>query len=320
MAMNFWIAQQKAKRRTWFMLLAFLALTIGVAYIADSVVRGVWYEYSLSTFPWVGLGFILITVVTALVNYSQYKTQGGAYVAQTVGALPVNPRTPIKQEKQLLNLVEEIALASGLPMPQVFILKNPQINAFAAGMKPDNAAVTVTTGAMDKLSRDELQGVLAHEFGHIYNHDMKLSMRVSAMLMGFFIIFYMALRFFQFSPRMVGGDGRRSAPTFLIAMVLTAAGALSYFAGKILSALISQQREYLADASSVQFTRNPEGLINALKKIQKESEFHDMPKEGMAFSHLYFDNRGVMDRLFATHPPLEKRIEALLGHKYLPEE
>ncbi|MCB1113786.1 MAG: M48 family metallopeptidase [Chlamydiia bacterium] len=318
--MNFWIAQQQARRKTTFMIGAFVVLTLGVAYIADSVLSSVWFEYSRTSFPWVGFGFIVLTFAVALINYSQYKSQGGAFVASSLGAHAVNLQTPDPKQRQLLNQVEEIALASGMPMPQVFILDNPQINAFAAGTKPENACVCVTTGALKQLSRDELQGVIAHEFGHIYNRDVKLSMQISAMLMGFFIIFYMAIRTLQFAPMRRSDNNKGNAPTLVIAMVFLAAGALSYFAGKVLSALISQQREYLADASSVQFTRNPEGLIGALKKIEKESKFHEMPKEGMAFSHLYFDNRGYFGRLFATHPPIEDRIKALVGLKYLPEE
>lgn len=318
MAMNFWAAQQQAKKRTYFMVIAFIILTFGVAYIADSVVSSMWPEYDESPTPWIGLGFIIVTVITALVNYSQFNSQGGAFVAQSLGAYLISPLTPKPVERQLLNLIEEVALASGLPVPEVFILKNEQINAFAAGTKPENACICVTTGALNLLSREELQGVIAHEFGHIYNRDMKLSLRLSAMLMGFYLVFYLAIRTFQSSSfRNQQEGGRQGAPAFLVALVLVAAGALSYFAGKILSCLISQQREYLADASSVQYTRNPEALANALKKIEKEAQTHSMPKEGLAFSHLYFDNRGFLGQLFATHPPLEKRIKALSG---LPKE
>jgi heat shock protein HtpX len=296
-------------------------LTLAVAYIADNVVSAAWPDYAYDSLPWIGVGFVVVTVITALINYSQYKSQGGAVVATSLGAVQINPATPRPQERQLLNLIEEIALAAGLPMPQVFVLENPQINAFAAGTKPENACICVTTGALRQLDRSELQGVIAHEFGHIYNHDMKLSMRLAAMLMGFYLVFYMALKLFQYSPmRRSSDEGRQGAPAFLVALVLMGAGALSYLAGKILSSLVSQQREYLADASSVQFTRNPEGLINALRKIEKETQIHDMPKEGMAFSHLYFDNRGFLGSLFATHPPLQKRIQALLGRDYLPKQ
>lgn len=317
MAMNFWQAQQQAKRRTKWILVAFLALTAGVAVIADSIIASFWPEYAYSSIPWVGFGFIAVTILVALYNYSQYQTQGGAYVAQSMGARSVNRGTPVPAEKQLLNIIEEIAVASGLPMPKVFILKNDSINAFAAGTRPENACICVTSGCMALLNRDELQSVIAHEFGHIYNGDVKLSMRLAAMLMGFFIIFYIAIKLIQYAPPRRDDESR--VPIAAIALVLTGAGALSWVAGKILSSMISRQREYLADASSVQFTRNPEALASALMKIEKESH-RSMPTSGMAFSHLYFDHRTLFGSLFSTHPPLKNRIKAILGREYLPNE
>lgn len=312
MAMNFWQAQAQAKKRTGWMLFAFVALTLGVAYIAEMTIRSLWFEYRYEAIPWVGIGFIGMTTLVALFNYAKYQSQGGSVVAETLGAYLVSRQTQNPAERQLLNLIEELAIATGMPMPAVYILKNEQINAFAAGLKPDNACICVTTGAMRQLNRDELQAVIAHEFGHIYNGDMRISMTLAALLMGFFFIFYIALRTVQFNSFRRSENGK-SSPTVLIALVLFAAGALSWFAGKILSAMVSRQREYLADASSAQFTRNPDALIGALKKIELETTTQPMPAAGMAFSHLYFDNRGFLSTLFATHPPLEKRIAALMG-------
>ena len=313
MAMNIWLSQEQALRKTFWMLVAFAALTLAVAIIADYCVRSFWFEYQYASLPWVAIGFIGITLLAALYNYAQYQSQGGSYVAEMLGAVPVSRNTQNPTEKQLINLVEELCLASRMPMPAVYILENDQINAFAAGLVPENACITVTTGALHKLNRSELQAVLAHEFGHIFHGDMKLSLRLSALLMGFFIIFYMALRLMQFRPRTNG----RNSPVALIALVLIAAGALSWFAGKVLSAMISRQREFLADASSAQFTRNPEALVGALQKIERDTAAPPMPASGMAYSHLYFENRGWLTSLFATHPPIEKRIEALLGKTYL---
>lgn len=312
MGMNFWQAQEQAKKRTGWMLLAFLVLTLGVAFIADSVIRSLWFEYQYASFPWIGMGFVAMTLLVASFNYTQYQSQGGAYVAETLGAYPVSRNSQNPAERQLLHLVEELAIATGMSMPVIYILNNEQINAFAAGLTPENACVCVTTGAMQRLNRDELQGVLAHEFGHIYNGDMRLSMRLAALLMGFFFIFYIALRTVQFNSFRRSGNGKTN-PAALIAVVLFAAGALSWLAGKILSAMISRQREYLADASSAQFTRNPEALVAALKKIEQQENVQPMPASGMAFAHLYFNNGSFFSNLFATHPPLEKRIAALLG-------
>lgn len=312
MAINFWLAQEKAKRKTLWMIAAFGLLTIGVAILSDFLVGVFWPEYRQSSPPIVALGFILVTVTVALYNYTMYQSQGGSYVAESLGAYPVSKSTPKPQERQLLNIVEEVSVASGLPMPAVYILPNEQINAFAAGTTPENACICVTTGCLRTLNRDEQQAVIGHEFGHIYNADMRLSMRLAAMLMGFFIIFYVALRLLQFTPSR-RDEGGKGSPSIIIALILVGAGALSWVAGKILAAMVSRQREYLADASSVQFTRNPDALVTALQKIEKEANTSTMPKSGMAFSHLYFDNRGFFSNIFATHPPLEKRINVLLG-------
>lgn len=318
MTINFWEAQKQAKRRTQWIVVCFIVLTFAVAYISNSIVDSLSEDYESMGFPWVGVGFVLVTFLVALYNYSMYRTQGGAYVAESMGAQSVNPGTPNLTERQLLNLIEELAVASGMPMPQVFILRNEAINAFAAGTRPDNACICVTTACLSLLNRDELQAVIAHEFGHIYNGDVRLGMRLSAMLMGFFIIFYLALRLAQFAPR-GRGEGQR-VPTVFIALILTAAGGLSWVAGKILASMASRQRELLADASSAQFTRNPEALVSALLKIEKEANPQAMPASGMAFSHLYFDHRSIIGSLFATHPPIKDRIKALLGRDYFPDD
>jgi heat shock protein HtpX len=172
----------------------------------------------------------------------------------------------------------------------------------------------VTRGALEHLNRDELQGVIAHEFGHINNGDMRISMSLAALIMGFVFLLYLGIRLLQGSI-LFGGRGRRNGgnPVALIALVFLIAGLATWFAGAILRACVSRQREYLADASSVQYTRNPTGLANALRKIERMQYASDMPKHGMAYSHLYFNNRGFWSRIFATHPPIEKRIAAIEG-------
>lgn len=317
MAMNFWIAQERAKKKTVWMVSIFIALTFVVAYIANAIVAAFWSEPEYGQFPWVGVGFVALTFIVAFFNYMMYRSQGGGYVAESLGAAKVDPQTQNPAVKQLVNIVQEMAVAAGLPLPAIYILQNDQINAFAAGTQAENACICVTTGSMQQLNREELQAVIGHEFGHIYNADMRLSMRLSAMLMGFFIIFYVAFRMLQFGS--FRSRDSKMNPILLLALVLVGAGALSWVAGKILSSMVSRQREYLADASSVQFTRNPDALVSALKKIANETNFHNMPKTGMAFSHLYFDHRTFFSDLFATHPPLKERIKALLGHTYLPE-
>lgn len=326
MVMNFWEAQRKAKSRTAFYLAIFIFLTLVASFLAEAAMRyfGGDYSYGNPSVPYVGVGFLVVTFIVAAFNYMNFVQSGGSYVAESVGAELVNPDTRDYKERQLLNIVEEIALATSLPIPPVYILEAKEINAFAAGTRPDNAAITVTRGCMNLLNRDELQGVLAHEFGHIYNRDMTIGMRVAAMITGFFIVTYIGLRLLQvssFSSRRSNdeGGGKGGNPIVIVALIFLVAGAVTWFFGSILQAMVSRQREYLADACSVQFTRNPQGIANALKKIGS-STVSDMPRDGKPFAHLYFNEHpSLWSRLFATHPPLEKRIEAIEGGVYETE-
>ncbi len=321
MAMNFWEAQKRARSKTWIYITLFIILTLIVAALAEVAMHFFVGEDYATSFPYVGLIFIAITFTTASFEYMQFCVHGGSYVAEAVGAYYVDPSTKDAHERKLLNIVEEIAIASSLPIPPVYILDTKQINAFAAGISKDNAAITVTSGTLMLLNRDELQGVVAHEFGHIYNEDMKISMRLAAMCMGFFFILYFALRILQFS-RFRDREEKGGNPVMIAALIFLVAGAFTWLFGSILKAAVSREREYLADACAVQFTRNPDGIANALRKIanESESEVNAMPKSGMSYSHLYLDDRGGFSQLFATHPPLKKRIEAIEGRKYLPEE
>lgn len=320
MAMNFWEAQRSAKSKTTLYVFIFIVLTLLAAALAEFAMQLFAADsYGAPEFPYVGLGFMSVTFVVAGFNYLNFLQSGGAYVAESVGAELVNPETRNPKERQLLNIVEEIALATSLPVPPVYILEAEEINAFAAGTSPDNAAVTVTRGCLNLLNRDELQGVLAHEFGHIYNRDMTIGMRVAAMITGFFIVSYIGLRLLQgssFSSRRNGEDRRGGNPIAVIALIFLVAGAVTWFFGSILQAMVSRQREFLADACAVQFTRNPQGIANALKKIAN-STLSDMPRNGKPFSHLYFnEHSSFFSRLFATHPPLEERISAIEGGTY----
>lgn len=323
MAMNFWEAQRQARSKTVLYLCIFVILTLLTAILAELAMRAFAGENYEADFPYVGLSLIGIILAVAGFNYLNYLQSGGSYVAESVGARLVNPDTRNPKERQLLNVVEEIALATSLPIPPVYILEAQEINAFAAGTSSDNAAITVTRGCLMALNRDELQGVLAHEFGHIYNRDMLIGMRVAAMIMGFFIISYIGIRMLQgasYASRSDDDDRRGGNPLLIIALIFMVAGAFMWFFGSILQAMVSRQREYLADASSVQFTRNPSGIANALRKIERAA-LSDMPKSGQAFAHLYFnEHASLWQRLFATHPPLEKRIAAIEGGEYSQSE
>ncbi|MDP1880741.1 MAG: M48 family metallopeptidase [Parachlamydiaceae bacterium] len=321
MAMNFWEAQRKAKSKTVLYLIVFVLLTLVASTLAEFAMREyAGEEYASSNIPFVGLAFLGGTFLVAGFNYLSYVSSGGSYVAESVGAFLVDPNTRHPRERQLINIVHELAIATGLPIPPTYILEAEEINAFAAGTSPENAAICVTTGCLNLLNRDELQGVLAHEFGHVFNRDMTIGMRVAAMLMGFFIVSYIGLRLLQGSMYFGGrrdDEDRRGNPIVLVAFIFIIAGMITWFFGSILQAMVSRQREYLADACSVQYTRNPEGIANALRKIEAYN-VSDMPKTGKAFAHLYFNQHpSFWSRLFATHPPIEERIAAIEGKDYI---
>jgi len=316
MVMNFWEAQRRARSRTLWYVFVFILLTIGVACLAEWSMRFFAPESYDPPFPFIGLGFLAITFTVAIFQYLTFSLQGGAYVAESMGGIQLTPQNANSaKEQQLLNIVEEIALASSIPTPPVYLIQAQEINAFAAGLTPENAVIAVTEGSVNNLTRDELQGVIAHEFGHIYNGDMLIGMRMAAMVMGFYFVLYLAMNIMRFSSiRGRRSDNKGGNPIMIAAIILCAAGALTWLAGSILKCMINRQREYLADASSVQFTRNPNGIIGALRKIENE-QTHDMPKKGIAYSHLYFEDTSLVNQLFATHPPIAKRIAALEGQK-----
>jgi heat shock protein HtpX len=318
MVMDFWEAQRRARRLTTLYMTIFILLAIVVAIGAEFAVRALAEEDYNPSFPFVGSLFLLVTFSVAGFEYLMYRANGGSYVARAVGARLVDPQTRDFKEQQLLNIVQEMALAASIPVPPVYILDSSQsINAFAAGLTHQDAIITVTRGSLQSLTRDELQGVVAHELGHIHNGDMRISMRLAAMIMGFFFILYIGLRMFQFAPmrRDESGRGGGGNAILIISLVFFVAGIITWFFGTILKACVSRQREYLADASAVQFTRHPEGIANALIKIGKE-EVHDMPGSGLAYSHMYLNDDSFLSSLFATHPSLKKRIAALLGGQY----
>lgn len=324
MAFNFWEAQRKARKKTKIYVFLFLLFTAIVAVGAEFAMRSLDENYA-PPLPVMGLGFAAVTLLATFYNYAMYAQFGGGYVAESLGASQVDPNTRNFKERQLLNIVEEMSVAAGVPIPAVYILPANQINAFAAGLKKENAAVAVTEGCLNTLTREELQGVVAHEFGHIYNGDMRISMQLAAMVMGFFVILYLGLRVLQiasYTGESRDENGRRGGnPIALAGLVFIVAGALTWFFGSILKAAVSREREYLADACAVQFTRQPEGIANALRKIaNQQRDESDMPTNGMAFSHMYLDDSGGLSALFATHPPLYKRIAAIEGLTYLPPE
>ncbi len=245
---------------------------------------------------------------------------GGAHVASSLGGVRVPASTTDPSQRRLLNVVEEMALASGISVPPVYVLPHePTINAFAAGFTPADAVIGVNQGTLDQLNRDELQGVIAHEFSHILNGDMRINIRLIGVLFGI----QMLATIGYFVLRSMGGRGRRRSrsdndggvgPILAIAMALLIFGSIGQFFARWIKAILSRQREYLADASAVQFTRYPEGLGGALKVIGAAKAGSAMKTPAAEqMSHMFFANSfsSMMFSMFSTHPPLVPRIQQI---------
>lgn len=262
---------------------------------------------------------VAVTIITVLViaggSLAKIATLrgGGAAVALSVGAVPVDPATSDPQLKRYANVVEEMSIASGVPMPRLFVLPREEgINAFAAGYSPNDAAVTVTAGALNRLNRDELQGVIGHEFSHILNGDMRVNVRLMGLLAGLLVLGLVGLRILQF-----GGGNRRSrdgSAILLFGIAALVLGFVGQFFAGLIKAAVSRQREWLADASAVQFTRQTVGLAGALKKIAGVpggSALGDTHTERQINHMLFGEGARSLSQLWATHPPVLARIQAL---------
>jgi len=238
---------------------------------------------------------------------------GGKSVAESVGAVPVPPDTRDPQLRQLRNVIEEVAIAAGVPVPDIYLMEQePGINAFAAGYSASDAAVCVTQGCLDNLSRDELQGVIAHEFSHVLNGDMRLNIRLMGLLFGIMVLAIVGRQVVWFgggrSSRRDGGGGQ----VWMIGLALIVVGYIGYFFGRLIQAAVARSRESLADASAVQFTRQTDGIAGALKKIAILSEGSELQAANKhEVAHMLFGEADKFNALFATHPPLLERIRAL---------
>src|SRR5471032_3060906 len=264
--------------------------------------------------PQIFLAVALGTIAIILIG-SSYKTMalaaGGSAVSEMMGGRLVKPNSTDPDERKLLNVVEEMAIASGVPVPQVYVMDDEDgINAFAAGHKPGDATVTVTRGCMKILSRDELQGVIVHEFSHILNGDMRLNLRLMGTIFGILCLAIIGRILLQTARG--GGRSRGQNPLPILGLALLIIGYIGVFFGRLIQAAVSRQREFLADASSVQFTRNPNGITGALKKIgglgENGSRLAHAHSEEV--SHMFFSN-GISEAfigLLETHPPLPGRI------------
>jgi Zn-dependent protease with chaperone function len=272
-------------------------------------------------FALVTLGTLAVVGLASLYKWHQFSG-GGSAVAESVGGRRVDPHTTDLAERRLLNVVEEMALASGIVMPGVFILDDePAINAFAAGLTTSDAVVAVTRGTLEKLTRDELQGVVAHEFSHILNGDMRLNLRLTSLIFGILVLGLIGRGIISSLGRTRVASSRNSKNSGGLIAAIGAAGLgllvigyVGYFFGRLIQAAVSRQREFLADAAAVQFTRNPAGIGGALKKIAGYAMGSSLAHaKSAAIGHFFFAQgfRSTFGGLWATHPPLEVRIRAI---------
>ncbi|WP_193165947.1 M48 family metallopeptidase [Microbulbifer hainanensis] len=325
--MNFFEYQDKARRNTGLLVGLFftavvllIAITTLLAAAAVGWSRGQPFNVAQigPLLGWDTVATIALTIAAVIALGSLYKLRqlaaGGRAVAESLGGRKINIAPQNDAERRALNVVEEMAIASGTPVPDVYVLDDDAINAFAAGYKPTDAVVGLTRGCIEKLNRDELQGVVAHEFSHIFNGDMRLNIRIVGLLNGILIIGmlgYWLLRGSHFSS---GRDNRGRAALFGIGAGLMVIGYTGTFFGNLIKSAVSRQREFLADASAVQFTRNNTGIAGALKKIGGYSGGSQLASSQAAeFSHMYFASglKKSFANLFATHPPLNERITRL---------
>jgi len=332
--MNFFESQDRVRQNTVKLVLLFtlavvtlivmtnLLVMLAFGYVnSDELRNGATLSEQMG---WRTFGAVSIAVVIVVVVGSLYKimtlSSGGKAVAEALGGQLIAQNTEDLNQRKLLNVVEEMAIASGTPAPPVYLLADePGINAFAAGFSPRDAVIGVTQGAIEQLNREQLQGVIAHEFSHIFNGDMRLNIRLMGVLHGILIlgiIGYYILYSASFSRRGRSSD-KGAGGILVLAIGLMVIGFAGTFFGGLIKAAVSRQREYLADASAVQFTRNPNGIADALKRIGGIEAGSIVANPGAPeVSHAFFANgvKGFVQSLSATHPPLAERIRRIDPH------
>lgn len=322
--MDFFAQQAKVKRSSrtlvWLFVLAVLAIVVAVDLVC-AFVLGV----GLQPLPLLGISIAVVAVIGLSSAYRVASlADGGAAVARGMNATEVPADTTNPQWRRLRNVIEEIAIASGVPVPDIYVMQDEAgINAFAAGYTPTDAAICVTQGCLDKLNRDELQGVIAHEFSHVLNGDMRLNIRLMGLLFGIMAIWVVG-RFLMWGGYFgLGGrrrrDGGGSGQVALAGLALLVIGAIGVFFGRLIQAAVSRSRESLADASAVQFTRQTTGIAGALKKIavfEEGSALQAARRDEVR--HMLFGDAEA-GSWFATHPPIVERIKAL-EPGFRPEE
>lgn len=328
--MNFFDHQDTARQRTGLLVFLFSLAVVTITGLVSVLSIGIYYgvtgehfdqETALTYVLLCFAGVLLVVAISSMVRLSALTSNGGRGVAESIGGKLISSNTLDAKHRQLLNVVEEMAIASGIPVPPVYVMQEERgINAFAAGMSIDDAVIGVTQGALDSFTRDELQGVIAHEFSHILNGDMRLNTRLIGVLFGITCIAHFGHLVLDNThhtsrvSRSSSDSDKGFAVIMLIAIICLVLGWIGTLFGSMIKAAISRQREFLADASAVQFTRNDQGIAGALKKIGSHMAGSSLnTKASDEMSHMMFGQNKLsgFSGLFATHPPLEERIRRI---------
>ena len=287
------------KRNTIFIILGFVALLGGLAYA--------WGVYS-------GNGSSVIPIILFVVGYTVFQ-----YYASTSIAVAMSGAVPIQKSDnpRLWRIVENITISQGMPMPKVYIIPDEAPNAFATGRNPQHAVVAATSGLLAIMDDKELEGVMAHEMGHVKNYDILVSTIVFGLVSAIGILADFAMRMAFWSN--VGKNDRDNGLGVALLLVGVVGSIIAFLIGPIINAAVSRQREYLADATSAEITRYPDGLASALQKLGEYGR--PMRRKSSAMAHMYISDPvkpGFVERVFSTHPPIPKRIERLqqIGHKF----
>ncbi len=323
---GFFQRQAEARRNTSLLVAMFLGavalITLSVCFVGYYATRSDTTHLAFTDWLLSNHGlYTAVAVIALILSGSVFRwidlAGGGHRVAKMVGARAVDPATQDMEERQLRNVVEEMAIASGISVPDLYVMDHETgINAFVAGYTPGEAVMVVTHGTLTQLTRDELQGVVAHEFSHILNGDMRINVRLIAVLAGILMIgqvgsFLLRATFYRGTGS--SRDSRGQAALGIVGLALIVIGYIGVFSGRLIQSGVSRQREMLADASSVQFTRNPEGIAGALYKIGAKTGYLDTTSHASDMNHMCFTEsaRMKLSSLLASHPPIEKRIEAI---------
>ncbi|TOG49975.1 M48 family metallopeptidase [Vibrio parahaemolyticus] len=328
--MDFFHHQDTARRRTGLLVMLFTLAVLAITGLVSVISIGIYFYFTGEPFTTQSIisycllsfvGVLLVVSISSFIRLSELNANGGRGVAESIGGKLISTDTSNAKHRQLLNVVEEMSIASGIPVPPVYVMAEEHgINAFAAGMSIDDAVIGVTQGALDAFSRDQLQGVIAHEFSHILNGDMRLNTRLIGALFGITCIAHFGHLILDNSnstrhvSRSSSDSNKGFAVIILIAIVCLVLGWLGTLFGNMIKAAISRQREFLADASAVQFTRNDQGIAGALKKIGSNVQGSTLnTKASDEMSHMMFGQSKLsgFSGLFATHPPLDERIRRI---------